>query len=78
MKAELEVDLLDQREVVAQYGPNGKIVSAYNERGEVVVGSEAGVYLWWKTMMDVLRIPIVDRVWKRINRKNRPKTIGGE
>lgn len=78
MKAELEVDPLDQREVVAQYGPGGKVVSAYNERGEVVVGSEAGIYLWWKSMMDVLRIPIVDRIWRRINRKQKPKIIGGE
>lgn len=45
---------------------------------EVVVGEEEGWRLWSRTMLMLYKIPMLPRIWKRINRKNKPKIIGGE
>jgi hypothetical protein len=75
----IEIDPLDQREVIVKYDQRGRVIEARNDRGEIIIGSDSGIRLWWKTMMEVLGIPVIERTWKKIYIKwKHPKIIGKE
>lgn len=61
--------------VVTNFDRYGNPITVVGD-GEVVVGEEEGWRLWSRTMLMLNRIPILPRVWKRINRKSKPKIIG--
>lgn len=70
--------LESQIEVIAtNFDRYGRPVTVVGD-GKVAVGEEEGWWLWSRTILMLDKIPILPRVWKRINRKSKPKIIGGE